>query len=364
MSFRRALIAVASLLAFLPFTSLLSGCGSSQSESPTTPADVYVAGGSADTVGYWKNGTYVRLSTEAGEAYGIAIANGHVYVAGQLGTQAALWVDGQLTVLPGAAFENSANAVAVSGADVYVGGFTQNNGNGSVPVIWKNGVASVLTEGITGAPANETVQAGGVGQIIVAAGNVYASGTQEIYDLTAPNTYTVLQTATLWTNGTPATLTNYPASSEVFSLDISGSSVYMGGFILPQQALGTEYIPTIWNNGVVASPALGDGGIVISLAVNGSNVYAEGYLNNIFTVWNNSQVQFATNNMTTAGGMALYGSDVYAGAVIAGSDSQGDNIYAPGYYLNGTWTALPDSDPLQGAAVNAIVAVPQGSAAD
>jgi hypothetical protein len=118
--------------------------------------DVYVAGenvkgtnGTCNPV-IWKNGEEIVLRHDLYRmsARSVAVANGHVYVAGYgennfWSPQAVLWVDGDPRLLwewddsHGA----TATSLAISGAgDVYVAGYT-NLG----PTLWKNGDPTVFT---------------------------------------------------------------------------------------------------------------------------------------------------------------------------------------------------------------------------
>jgi hypothetical protein len=107
---------------------------------------VYVAGlsltqGSA----YWVNGTEMPL-TDNGYVNAMAISGNDVYIAGFTGgaEQAVYWKNGQPVMLPNG---TSATGIAVSGNDVYVCG----NGGNNDAVYWKNGVIHLLgTGGATG----------------------------------------------------------------------------------------------------------------------------------------------------------------------------------------------------------------------
>jgi hypothetical protein len=106
---------------------------------------VYVAGQSL-THGwaYWVNGTEIPLG---GYVNAMAISGNDVYIAGFTATgpdQACYWKNGQLVTLPNG---SSATGIAVAGSDVYVCG----NGGSNDAVYWKNGVIHILgTGGATG----------------------------------------------------------------------------------------------------------------------------------------------------------------------------------------------------------------------
>jgi hypothetical protein len=107
---------------------------------------VYVAGlsltqGSA----YWVNGTEMPL-TGNGYVNAMAVSGNDVYIAGFTSgaEQAVYWKNGQPVTLPNG---TSATGIAVSGNDIYVCG----NGGSNDAVYWKNGVMHILgTGGATG----------------------------------------------------------------------------------------------------------------------------------------------------------------------------------------------------------------------
>ncbi len=115
---------------------LCAGCSKDKGDPPYTgPVNVYVAGFEYETnnnstpiATYWKDGEPVTLGTDLSQAYGIFVANGDIYVAGEAVDQvrdimyAVYWKNGQAVRLVDAAGWSEAKAVFVSGTDVYVAG--------------------------------------------------------------------------------------------------------------------------------------------------------------------------------------------------------------------------------------------------
>ena len=104
--------------------------------------DVYVTGRVSAFLNigvYWKNG--VAISLGAGEANGISIDNGDIYIANSDVSNPSYWKNGVLVPLP-ALSNTSVVAVAASGGNVFATGL---RGSASQKgVLWSNGVRSEL----------------------------------------------------------------------------------------------------------------------------------------------------------------------------------------------------------------------------
>jgi hypothetical protein len=109
--------------------------------------DVYVVGRELDVEGMgiamiWKNDVENKLTdgTGFGTAFGIAIANGDVYVSGEDETTLMMWKNGVATSLGNAGSSGTGTAsIAVHKGDVYVSGYEDNEAK-----IWKNGESTPL----------------------------------------------------------------------------------------------------------------------------------------------------------------------------------------------------------------------------
>ena len=207
--------------------------------------DVYVAGevyaaarGCWDAV-VWKNGVpQVQEASETGNAQvtAMVVSNGDVYVTGYVYQYtghpkviAAIWKNGALTRLTDGSVGAIAEAVAVSGNDVYVGG-TVGNGvdNGvdrQIVTLWKNGVPQPLTDGKSSV---------NVCAVAVSDSAVYVAGTAFRGD--AGNV------AILWRNGTPIDLGNGLVAS---GMCVDGADVY----VVASNADDSDGCGVLWKNG-------------------------------------------------------------------------------------------------------------------
>lgn len=121
--------------------------------------DVYMVGygshGDDRSAIIWKNDEQGKFLDESRSyAYSVAVADGHVYVAGfstvTYGDKecevATLWVDGVAQLLTDIKKSSQAWDVVVKNGNVYVSGYI-----GGQPVIWRNGEAGALRYGSTDA---------------------------------------------------------------------------------------------------------------------------------------------------------------------------------------------------------------------
>lgn len=163
--------------------------------------DVYVAGQHQQyaypvlkVANLWINGNivYLQHTTQSSEARSVFVKDGSVYVAGWYlplgGTfltphRAIVWKNSVGSVLSDGRYEAQANAVFVSGNDVYVAG-EESNGSKYIAKYWKNGTPLLLSDGTKDAVATS---------IFVNGADVYVVG----YEM--PDLYH--STAKLWKNG-------------------------------------------------------------------------------------------------------------------------------------------------------------------
>lgn len=123
------------LAMMIAFMSTLFACGGGGGSDSTdyTPS-VYVAGNvstmTSSNACYWKDGVRVDLPGENGRAYGIAVANGHVYVVGDSNGW-CYWLDGVKYNLTGNGYFSR---IKVVGSTVYISGTSD-----SKACVWSNG---------------------------------------------------------------------------------------------------------------------------------------------------------------------------------------------------------------------------------
>jgi hypothetical protein len=110
--------------------------------------DVYLSGVQLGTGIYWKNAVPMALTGHDSLSYAnaLAISGDNVYIAGAVAGpdknfHAAYWKNGALTVLD--AKISVANGIAVFEGDVYVVGDRSVN----TAMLWKNDIATVLGRG-------------------------------------------------------------------------------------------------------------------------------------------------------------------------------------------------------------------------
>ena len=176
--------------------------------------------------------------------------------------------------------------------DIYVCGYEKKSTTGRfIATVWKNGIATSLTDGTNNAVAND---------VAVSGNDVYVVGFQE--DANG------VQTARLWKNGVQASLVTTPGSL-ANKVVLNGDDVY----ILGRAIENNSYVQKIWKNGVV-SKLQGDRR---SIAVNNNNVYTVGIQDERARVWTNETGSSLTtgDSYSAAHDIEVRGNDVYIAGV-------------------------------------------------
>ncbi len=215
-------------------------------------------------------------------------------------------VGGQIVVGP------TFTVTAAAAVNIYVVGATNNNSSNGIAKIWKNGVATSLTDGSNDAHAYS---------VFLSSTDVYVAGSDGFF-------------AEYWKNGVATKLTDGTGTAYAHSIYVSGTDVFVAGVV-------GAGVATLWKNGVATN--LTDGSDVFadanSVFVNGTDVYVAGRNNNKAVVWKNGAATALTDgtNIGEAFSIVVNGSDVYA----AGSDGS-----TAKYWKNGVATSLTDGSNL------------------
>jgi len=226
-------------------------------------------------------------------------------------------------------------ALAVSGSDVYAGGdFTTAGGSPATNIAkWNGSSWSALGSGIGPAAIGPNVSA-----LAVSGNDVYAGG----YFTTAgssPANYIAK-----W-NGSSWSALGAGMNAQVNALAISGSDVYAGGDFTTAGGSAANYIAK-WNGSTWSTLGSGIDLWVSALAVSGNNLYAGGQFTTAGGIpasniakWNGSSWTALGSGMDwPVEALAISGSDVYAGGDFTTAGGSAANYIAK---WNGTnWTAL------------------------
>ena len=291
--------------------------------APKTQVNVYLAGIENGVAKYWKNGAPVNLSN--GIARSIFVSGSDVYTVGTISYQetAGYWKNGSRVDL---AVGATAISIYVSGNDVYLAG-TASLSQGGYATYWKNGSAGNLTK--VPDPIVTPSSVTRASSIFVSGSDIYVAGWVQI-----PRNRTVSSIATYWKNGNPVNLTNahnYYAKS----IFVSGNDVYVAG--------GVGY----WKNGNPIALINGTG--YSSIFVSGNDVYAAGYETvlisgvyyQIAKYWKNGIPVNLTNGAVNASANSIFvsGNDVY----IAGNEGAVAKYWKNGIPVNLTDGTSPAS---------------------
>jgi hypothetical protein len=346
---------------------IFSGCGSSMhmSSPQPVPADVYVAGTDGTNAALWKNGVETILAPNA-TADAVAVSGSDVYVAGWVnspgtppygGSTATIWKNGVATALTNSGF-SQANGLTLANGNVYaVGSSFVAASNAPLATVWTNGQPSYLSDG--NYPNISSAYNTSGAAIAVSGADVYVAGYATQCGIQSPGNNYCGGVAVYWKNGSPVDLgTISPQSFGSFAtgIAVSGSAVSVSGVTGANPLQGV-----VWQNGtqVALNLPVGTGSLTSAVALSGTSVYVAGgddgsiagyWANGSFTTFG---IQTRTQFPVTSG-IALNGSDVYvAGSLVSTQGPQSSAIY----WKNGTGVPLPSQST--SARALAIAVVPQ-----
>jgi hypothetical protein len=249
-----------------------------------------------------------------GDVFAIAVSGSDVYVGGWFAPSGgvaakniAKW-DGSAWSSLGSGVNSDVRAIAVSGSDVYVGGwFTQAGGVDANHIAKWNGSAwSSLGSGV-----NDCVRA-----IAVSGSDVYVGG----YFTQAGGA--AVNNIAKW-NGNAWSSLGSGVNDDVNAIAVSGSDVYVGGWFTQAGGVDANHIAK-WNGSAWSSLGSGVSNGVTAISVSGSDVYVGGWFTqaggittNSIAKWNGSVWSSLGSGVNFGGidAIAVSGSNVYVGGL-------------------------------------------------
>lgn len=278
---------------------ILTSCSDFKETEPSTPVDIYIAGqysnGSYDVAVYWLNGKRTNLSAEESYASSIWVDGSDIYVGGAYKEGeimlACYWKNS--TREDFSTLASGVKSIMLSKGNVYAAGSSRLEGMKSYTACyWKNKIKTNIWD------ENATAK-----DIYVVEDEVYIAGTY--YDQSTYN-----WVACYWKkNGQRVEL---PGEWTVVSgIQVVGSDVYVSG----NCEHGDYPIPCYWKN---RTRIIMEGSAqVYSLFVSGSSVYAAGaYLNShddwTACYWKDGKIYDLPGDNAGARDIAVIGCDIYA----------------------------------------------------
>lgn len=253
-------------------SSLNVNYNSSATSIAVSSSNVYIGGTSCSdgthiVPGYWENSGWNGLSITgtSGSANALAFGGTDFYAAGFDSMQACYWKNGGLIDLGivSGYYASGGTSIAISGNDVYVGGFLVTNTTYiDVPGFWKNGTWNPMA-------TLDATKSDKVNAVAISGSDVYTGGVDIDSSGVAESGY--------WKNGTWNTLAAIDSTKDcqVVSIVVSGSDIYIGGWSTKTD--GTR-VPGVWKNGTWSAFTIpGPQSMISSLVLVGSDVYASGY---------------------------------------------------------------------------------------
>lgn len=300
--------------------STVCGAGSSCDQT-AQPRMRFAAFGSDGTLKSWNpntnGGGYLNTISIAGSTMYVG---GNFSVVGAASRQrlAAVDASGELTSWnPGA--NNQVNALVVSESTVYAGGyFTQVAGT------TRNRLAAINTDG-TLATWNPNAN-DGVNALAISGSTIYAGG-----DFTQIGISTRNHAAAIGTDGTLASWNpdvstwDQFSTATVLAMQVSGSTVYIGGVFTDIGFTSRDNLAAIGTNGIVTPWDPGPNSTVHTLGLSGSTIYAGGDFSYMGGSGRNYLAAVLADGTLTSWDPAPQGA-VYALALT------GDTIYAGGEF--------------------------------
>ena len=267
------------------------------------------------------------ISCKKNSSFSVTPAN--VFIAGSTAYSAAYWNNGQVSYLTSDSI-SSANAIYVSGSDVYIGGAVFVNGFGNIPSYWKNGSVNYLSL----PDSNNTV--GIVNSIFVSGSDVYAAGTAG-NQITDSTTYAVL-----WKDGNISILDSAAGFDSLYNIPCTVNSIFVSGADVYASGYGHNGA-CYWKDGSAASLGTDPNTVANGLFISGSDVYVAGQqtdsIYSVATCWKNGTVEpltLAANSNSVCRSVFVSGANVY----VCGNQAVNNSSSVATYWENGSPVVL------------------------
>ena len=307
------------ILASLSVMALMS-CGSGAGG-----ANIYVSGynGNDTTAVYLQNGTQVNLNNDSrpAKAAGIFVDSGNIYVVGQCDTSttayACYWTNGTKTFLKSTSttdYQTIGNGIYVANGKVYVAGQIVKTGTGinSAAAYWVDNTASCKEL------SGPELKGDASSVFVTSAGDIYIGGMENA----TPDAG--LEDATYWNNNSYVHVADH---TYIKSIYVSGGKVYSAGYETNSYGSPKAVYYIGGEKQTMDIPSEATISQATGIYVVGTDVYVSGY----YTIQQLSGTQAAYwKNGVKVDLEPIYplGSDYYASAIFV----KGSDIYVAGYF--------------------------------
>jgi hypothetical protein len=249
------------------------------------------------------------------------------------------------------------NSIFVKGTDVYAVGYehaTNDPNSIKIAKLWKNGVATTLSNTIYGGEATS---------VVVSGTDVYIAGTERGPGVISSIGYS--RSARLWKNNVSVPLNSSAIETLATSVFVAGTDVYVAGYGLGYREM---YKARYWKNGVeTILPGAADNK-TSSIFVSGTNVYVAGSQftggtsnYGVAKYWKNgveNPLTSVSTSVAEATGIFVLSNNVYVSGkdknIVSGLSNTLNSKAV--IWKNGAKIAL--SDDSSDSSANAIVALP------
>jgi len=177
---------------------------------------------------------------------------------------------------------NSSSSSTIGAKDIYVAGM-EVSGQNFVPVYWKNGVKTQLSNTFCYTY-----------DIFVSGTDVYVVGFEGLS----------VHYPVVWKNGVKTQLSSRPGEAE--SVFVSGADVYICGTEYLSSTNSGQTVACLWKNGVKTELGLGTNSSARSVFVIGYDIYVAGMSSSKAVFWKNGQTDLFFGGPITSGSTSIF----------------------------------------------------------